>query len=331
VKASTVAAIAEVGSIVADAVRQAADPASIWEPLRRIASFDAAMISIRDPLTGQHQPLTNKGYEEPLLRFINREYLSCHSYDVARARRKPIRMQDVGPSFYQTRVYREFLADAGYREGFTLVLRSGGERGRITGLMTMSFGEARAADCLARRGLELVAPVLGRLVDVSRNSTWLTRMLESNAAAYMVDSNGNVIPAGPGDTPIEPSAVTISACRRLLASSNSSLVGYGARREGETWERVHIVRLPDIPPMNSSHVVLMIRHAALPHGITERELEVLTLISRGMSNREIGARLHISPRTIGRHVEHLLLKTGRANRSALASYAVEEGVIKLGL
>jgi DNA-binding CsgD family transcriptional regulator len=53
-------------------------------------------------------------------------------------------------------------------------------------------------------------------------------------------------------------------------------------------------------------------------GVTSRELEVLRLIADGRSNREIAATLYLSPRTVEKHVERLLMKTGAANRTALA-------------
>ena len=64
-------------------------------------------------------------------------------------------------------------------------------------------------------------------------------------------------------------------------------------------------------------------------GVTARELDVLRLIADGQSNKEIAASLYLSPRTVEKHVERLLLKTGAANRTALAGlardYVVEAG------
>ena len=57
------------------------------------------------------------------------------------------------------------------------------------------------------------------------------------------------------------------------------------------------------------------------HGITARELEVLNLVAQGLSNREVADALVLSVRTVDKHVEHLLAKTGRANRTALAALA----------
>ena len=58
-------------------------------------------------------------------------------------------------------------------------------------------------------------------------------------------------------------------------------------------------------------------------GVTDRELDVLALLGRRMTNPEIAVQLSISPRTVKSHVEHLLAKTGRVNRFELGELAVE--------
>jgi pimeloyl-ACP methyl ester carboxylesterase/DNA-binding CsgD family transcriptional regulator len=59
--------------------------------------------------------------------------------------------------------------------------------------------------------------------------------------------------------------------------------------------------------------------------LTERELEVLQLVVRGLSNREIAEELVLSPRTIERHLENLYRKTDTRNRAEAAAYSVAQG------
>lgn len=56
-------------------------------------------------------------------------------------------------------------------------------------------------------------------------------------------------------------------------------------------------------------------------GVTGREHEVLALLAEGLSNKEIAARLFLSPRTVERHIANLFVKTDLASRTALAAYA----------
>lgn len=64
-----------------------------------------------------------------------------------------------------------------------------------------------------------------------------------------------------------------------------------------------------------------------PCGLTEREVAVLRLLARGLSNKEIGARLHISPRTAGNHIAHIYEKTGVSTRASAALFAVQHRLI----
>jgi HD-GYP domain-containing protein (c-di-GMP phosphodiesterase class II) len=69
------------------------------------------------------------------------------------------------------------------------------------------------------------------------------------------------------------------------------------------------------------------RPAERPAGLSEREIEVLRLIARGHSNREVARRLWISPKTAGHHVEHIYAKIGVTTRPAAALFAMEHGLL----
>jgi DNA-binding NarL/FixJ family response regulator len=60
---------------------------------------------------------------------------------------------------------------------------------------------------------------------------------------------------------------------------------------------------------------------------SQRELEVVRLISDGLSNIQIGSHLHLSPRTVEKHVGSLLRKTEMNNRAELVRYAIEHHLV----
>ena len=64
-----------------------------------------------------------------------------------------------------------------------------------------------------------------------------------------------------------------------------------------------------------------------PAGLTPREVEVLKLLARGLSNKEIGERLVISPKTVGNHVEHIYGKIGSSNRAGAGLFAMRHGLL----
>jgi DNA-binding CsgD family transcriptional regulator len=58
--------------------------------------------------------------------------------------------------------------------------------------------------------------------------------------------------------------------------------------------------------------------------LTPQELQITRLAARGLSNREIGARLFLSPRTVGFHPYNAFPKLGVASRSDLRGLQLEE-------
>ncbi|OLF09257.1 helix-turn-helix transcriptional regulator [Actinophytocola xanthii] len=93
-------------------------------------------------------------------------------------------------------------------------------------------------------------------------------------------------------------ATVASACRALLRRAGARV----SQRRGGT---------ESIPPQ--------LRSA----GVTAREYEILALLVGRLGNREIADRLHLSPRTVERHVGSLMTKTGLPNRIALGEFAAD--------
>lgn len=65
-----------------------------------------------------------------------------------------------------------------------------------------------------------------------------------------------------------------------------------------------------------------------PNGLSEREVEILCLLARGLTNKEIGKQLFISPKTVKRHLENIFDKTKVRTRAAAAVFAVDQELLK---
>jgi two-component system nitrate/nitrite response regulator NarL len=64
------------------------------------------------------------------------------------------------------------------------------------------------------------------------------------------------------------------------------------------------------------------------HKLTRRELQVLSLLVDGLSQSEIAEKLFISPKTVGKHIEHILAKLGVHSRAQAVALAVRGGLIE---
>jgi DNA-binding CsgD family transcriptional regulator len=72
--------------------------------------------------------------------------------------------------------------------------------------------------------------------------------------------------------------------------------------------------------------------AALAEGAATgaREVEVLQLLARGLSTKQIGERLFVSSKTAGNHIEHIYSKIGVTNRVGASLFAVQHGLLPEG-
>jgi DNA-binding NarL/FixJ family response regulator len=69
-----------------------------------------------------------------------------------------------------------------------------------------------------------------------------------------------------------------------------------------------------------------LKSAALRRGLTQRELEVLQLLADGLDQRAIAQRLFITPKTVGKHIEHILTKLPARSRAEAVAIAYQRGL-----
>jgi HD-GYP domain-containing protein (c-di-GMP phosphodiesterase class II) len=69
------------------------------------------------------------------------------------------------------------------------------------------------------------------------------------------------------------------------------------------------------------------RRPERPAGLTGREVEVLRLVARGLSSRQIAGQLVIAPKTARNHIEHIYTKTGASSRVTASLFAIREGLL----
>jgi DNA-binding NarL/FixJ family response regulator len=127
---------------------------------------------------------------------------------------------------------------------------------------------------------------------------------------------------------------------RIIAALAAGADGYllkGAPRE-EIFQAIRVAMQGGslLQPIIASRILRHIKQhdasSAEPQpfyeNLTERELEVLTLLARGMPNKEIAAQLIISERTAKFHVSSIMGKLGATNRTEAVALATQRGLLK---
>jgi NarL family two-component system response regulator LiaR len=90
---------------------------------------------------------------------------------------------------------------------------------------------------------------------------------------------------------------------------------------------------PSLAPSIAQKVLKELRHPSArpptPDPLTDREMEVLRLVAKGLTNPEIARQLVITEATVRTHVSHILSKLHLANRVQATLYALQEGITSL--
>ncbi|WP_164861735.1 response regulator transcription factor, partial [Microbacterium sp. CPCC 204701] len=85
-------------------------------------------------------------------------------------------------------------------------------------------------------------------------------------------------------------------------------------------------KTPGIPGAVSAPASRPLNELGLTEVLTERELEVVTALADGLSNKQIAARLGLGENTVKWHIGNMLDKTGAADRTQLALWAFQRGL-----
>jgi DNA-binding CsgD family transcriptional regulator len=128
-----------------------------------------------------------------------------------------------------------------------------------------------------------------------------------------------------------PSEILVSSTvKELVVGSGLAFADRGTHRltgvPGE-WRLFALDEHPAHPASDRlSHTPTEGLPAAAAAGLSPAEVEVLTLLARGLTNAQIAAVRTVAPATIATHVKHIFEKTGVANRAEAAAWAVRHGI-----
>ncbi len=300
---------------------------AVLEALRCVVPFDHAEIAAIDPFDGSRRLLANAGYSDDMLTHFHgpefdEEIRSLDMHETG----YPVRMRDVPGDALAVRTIAEKLVPAGYAEGMTMCLRT--ESGRETGLLNLSTSDARHPSDAERDVVAALCATLANVADATLSARFLVSLLEPGAFAIALSCDGAVTPlVGIATHPLLSADAQVPRLAHAIIGRDGRcttrfLWPAGDRR----WHRVGVTPcLSDGP--GGCEAIVTVQAETIAIELTRRELEVLTMLTSGWSNAEIGSRLWISPRTVGTYVEAVLAKLSVPTRAAAAARAVAEGLI----
>ena len=273
--------------------------------VRSAARGDAVALVRFNPVSGQHETVVNLDYPKPVIHHLNTWFVRhdeafryMRTYD-----RKPLRWRDM-PFPYETMYSAErVFRPSGFNEGVTVCLYSA--EGDYTGSLHVSIADRNALSDDSMSLLNALQTVLGNAVD-----WWgsLDESATSEGARIVIGADRKAL-FGPPPSEADPDITGLvrdrlvpALPRRFDAVPGTSYHWY----RGSTY----VVRAR----AKGGMLVLDVSPGGLPIPLTEREIDVATLLTYGLSNPDIAAALHIAPKTAARHVENIVAKIGALSR-----------------
>jgi ATP/maltotriose-dependent transcriptional regulator MalT len=186
--------------------------------------------------------------------------------------------------------------------------------------IAVAAGHVERADASVRE-LEETAesfdtPMLRAMAALGRGRVLLARGELAPACASLRDAVARWQALG---VPFEEATArtVLAQAHREAGDEDAAAACFAAARA--SFERIGAVLDPGAPEVTGQ--------ADLPGGLSPREVEVLRLIAAGLSNKEIAAELHLSVKTVSRHLSNIFTKIGVSSRSAATAYAFEHHIV----
>lgn len=311
-----VAAVACSGAPVEDRMLE------VIECLGAVIPLEGAAASTVDLATGRPRMLVNAGYPPHVAEHVSGS--DYHAEIVAPwalpRRGLPVRERDLGVDPLSLRCNVEYFRPAGLTEGLVSALVTAD--GRFVGALDLGVCDDRhptdeACDLVGR-----LAPTLANLVDPLQSAAEVAALLggrDCTAIAILDDALAVPVRGERTDELLELLEPLVRIARQ--APPRGRVAAFLWPRADGGWHGCHVLRCRD------GVTVLVIDEAPELHGLTPREVEVLTCLVEGDANAEIARRLWIAVRTARAHVEHILAKLDVSTRAAAVAHAVREGLV----
>jgi DNA-binding CsgD family transcriptional regulator len=315
-------ALATVTESAAASLPTAERAEAVLEALRGVVDFDCAALSFFDAAEKRLRTLAQLDYPDGFDEATGApEYRAEHERLRMLRPGRPLRFSDLPDGGATTFTATELAWPLGLRGGLGMALYA--RDGRETGFFSLNTVAADRPTDRDRDVVAALAGVLGEVADaVGRFSLGL------GYGHVLLSATGSVLrlPGGDGRGVLDVDAEPLVFARHLAATGGWPAAFLWSDAPRARWHRIELSGSAEGEVVGYP-VVVSATDVGRPYELTPRELEVLTLVARGCSNREIAETLVVATGTVRVHVERVLAKLGARSRAEAAARAAAEGLV----
>lgn len=298
------------------------------ELLAARAPSSASAICLWDPIARGHVTVANREYPDEVMTHLNTWFIDHDPLFDSMRRRDlgALRWRDF-PDYRSSYSVTSVFTPAGFSEGLSARLVTAD--GTYAGTIHVNCDDARHPSDDDVVQINTLRRQMAEKLDFSVRPRMVAELLAPDAQAWAVDERGRahlLRLGGAFDAALEAGLIADMA---LAPQAVGAQLRPDTTRwhDGMSWLHVRHLATSARYRGDSLSGVILVSKAELPFGITPRELDALTLAAYGLTNNQIAARLFISARTAGHHVENAIVKLGANNRASCVSLAVAHGLV----
>ncbi|MEW5811265.1 MAG: helix-turn-helix transcriptional regulator [Actinomycetota bacterium] len=315
------------GDVLGSALSMETRAHDMLDALGARAASSASAICLWDPIQRRHVGVANRDYPEQVMEHFNSWFVDNDPlFDAMRVHGLgALRWRDF-PDYRAGYSVNNVFRPAGFDEGLSARLITAD--GTYVGTIHVNCDDPRYPRDADVAEINTLRTQMAEQLDFSVRPRMVAELVAPEAQAWAVDAHGRAHQLRSGDTTTEAlNPVLVGDLARTFAAAAAFAVDGLRFHDGNSW--LYVRRIGTSPRFrgDSLGAVLLATRAALPLGITPRELDALTLAVCGLTNTQIAAHLYISARTAGHHLESASAKLGVPNRAACASKAMALGLL----
>ncbi len=183
-------------------------------------------------------------------------------------------------------------------------------------------GEAQNAQDLLNRALELDPAVILLDADlIARDGVGVIRDVTQS-----LPDSALLVVTGMDITPLAQNALSYGARGYLPRTLSANEMTQAIRAAAQGLVVIHSSLAPDL--FDRQRTATEVGNDLL-EPLTEREIEVLALLTRGLANKQIASELNITEHTVKFHIRSILAKLGASNRTEAVSMALQRGLVTM--